>query len=352
MLGNVGDLRPDDHAGLVAEVVEVLVVLIVGKADRVRAKLLDQLHVLVVHLAGDGIAQRLAILMAGNAMQRIVASVEEEALLRVNVKAAHAEALAYLVLHIAVQHEANHAGVEIRVAHAVPEVGVFQRDRGVIALAGQYLAACGVENAELDLAVALGQGLDLDVSVRAVDGRGDLHTAAAQMAERDVVLVDDDQRDVAVDAAVKGEVRLLGVDTVVLAVVDVDSQLVRLVQQRRDVGAEGGVAAVVGHDLVAVQHDFRAGVDALELQPDLLGLGVEGRRGEPCFVGAGAAPIIIAAVLTIDVVPGVRQIDGDGLAVRAGELPVFHQLGRASHCALLCCFLSYLYCSELLNSSQ
>lgn len=74
-------------------------------------------------------------------------------------------------------------------------------------------------------------------------------------------------------------------------------------------------------DLHAVQRNSCAGIDTLELQPDLLGSNIKGGCRELRFIGAGAAPIIIAAVLTIDVVPGVRQIDGDGLAVRAGELP-------------------------------
>ena len=102
MLGNVGDLGPDDHTGLIAEVVEVLVVLVVRQTDRVRAQLLDELHILVVHLARDGIAQTLAVLMAGDAVQRIRAAIEEEAPLGVNRETAHAEALAYLVLYLAV----------------------------------------------------------------------------------------------------------------------------------------------------------------------------------------------------------------------------------------------------------
>ena len=154
------------------------------------------------------------------------------------------------------------------------------------------------------------------------------------------------------EAAVEGEVSLLGVNAVVFAVVDLDGQLIVLAQYGGDIRTEGGVTAVVAGDLHAVQRNSCAGIDTLELQPDLLGSNIKGGCRELRFIGAGTAPIIIAAVLTIDVVAGVRQIDGDGLAVRAGELPVLHQLGRASHCALLCCFLSYLYCSELLNSSQ
>ena len=348
VLGNVGDLSPDDHAGLIAEVVEVLVVLVVRQTDRVRAQLLDELHILVVHLARDGIAQTLAVLMAGDAVQRIRAAIEEEAPLGVNREAAHAEALAYLVLYLAVQHQTHRAGVEIRVADAVPQVRVLQRDRRVQALAGQHLGTGGVVNRELDLAVALHPGLDLDVSVCAVDSGRDLHARAAEVIQRDVVPVDDQQADVAVDAAVEGEVSLLGVDAVIFAVVRLHDQLIAVGQQRRDIRAEGGVAAVVAGDLHPVQRDLGAGIHALKLQPDLLGILVKSGRRKPRLVDAGAAPVVVAAVLAVDVVPCVRQVHGSGLTVRAGELPVLHQLGRASHCALLCCFLLYLYCTELL----
>ena len=52
----------------------------------------DQGHVFVVHLAGDGVAQALAVLMAGNAVQRVRLAVQKEALLGVNLEAAHAKA--------------------------------------------------------------------------------------------------------------------------------------------------------------------------------------------------------------------------------------------------------------------
>ena len=68
----------------------------------------------------------------------------------------------------------------------------------------------------------------------------------------------------------------------------------------------------MAHDLLTVQRDPCAGVDALKLQPDLLRFSViSGGRKLRC-IGAGAAPIIIATVLTVDVVPGMGQIDRDG----------------------------------------
>ena len=94
---------------------------------------------------------------------------------------------------------------------------------------------------------------------------------------------------------------------------------------------EGGVAAVVGADVLAVQQNFGAGIDALELQPDFLRSCVERRSGKGGAVGAGAAPVIVAAVLAVFCVPSVGQLHQSGLAVRPGELPVLHELGDASH---------------------
>ena len=292
-----------------------------------------------MHFPGDGVAQPLAVLMAGNAVQRIGAAIEEEAFLRVHAEAAHAEPLADFVLHFPIQHQTHRAGVEIRVAHAVPQVGMLERHGRVDAPAGQYLCTGSVQNRELDFTLALDPGFDGNVSLAAADGRGNLHTAAAEIIQCNVVLVDHQQRHITVDAAVEGEVGFLGVDAVILAVVHSDNQVVVLCQQRGDVSAEGGVAAVMVNDRLAVQRDIRTGVHALKLQPDLLGGRVKGGCRELRFVGADAAPVIVAAVLTVDVVPCVGQSHGGGFAVGAGELPVFHQLGRASHCALLCCFL-------------
>ena len=56
VLGDIGDLRPDHHAVLVAQVIEILIVLVVCQPDGVCTQLPDQRHILVVHLPGDGVA--------------------------------------------------------------------------------------------------------------------------------------------------------------------------------------------------------------------------------------------------------------------------------------------------------
>ena len=331
VLRDVRDLGPDDHAHLIAEVIEVLVMLVVGQADGVRAQLLDELHVLVVHLSRDGVAQALAVLMAGDTVQRVRAAIEEEALLGVHREAAHAEALADFIDRLAVLHQADDAGVQVGVADAVPQVGMLHRQGGVAAFASQHFPALGVEDGDGDLALTADPGLNADVSVGALHGRGDLHAGAAEVIQRDVILADHQQADRAVDAAIEGEVGFLGVDKVIFAVVGDDGQLVLLFQQSGDVRPEGGEAAVVVGNLGAVQADLGAVAHTLELQPDLLGSGVKSGGREAGFIGAAAAPVVVAAILAVDVVPGMGQVDRDGFAIRAGELPVFHQRGRASH---------------------
>ena len=77
---DIGDLGPDDDAVFVAEVIKLLRVLVVGQAQRVRAKLADDGHIGLVILVRQGVALALEILMAADAAQRIAAAVEEEAL--------------------------------------------------------------------------------------------------------------------------------------------------------------------------------------------------------------------------------------------------------------------------------
>ena len=71
MLGDVGYLRPDDHAVSVTQVVEVLIVLVVGQTDGVGTDLPDQRHVLIVVRPGQGVADALAVLVAGNTVEGI-----------------------------------------------------------------------------------------------------------------------------------------------------------------------------------------------------------------------------------------------------------------------------------------
>ena len=121
------------------------------------------------------------------------------------------------------------------------------------------------------------------------------------------------QRYIAVNAAVEGEIRLLRVDRVIVAVVHRDGQyIVAGAQGVGNVHAEGGVAALVLGQLLSVQADHGGHGHAVKLQH-----GAPARRelrhGQNLGIVAGAAVVIVAAVLPVHGVPGVGQ--GDGLIV-------------------------------------
>ena len=332
MLRDVGDLGPDDHAVLVAQVIEVLRVLVVGQADGVGADLADQVHILLVHLFGQRVADAAAVLMAGHAVQRVLAAVEEEALLGIDAEAAHAEAAADLVHRLAVLDQLQGGGVQVGVLNAVPQVDAGDDQFHVGALAGSDGLAVGVGQGDGDFGVLdVGPALHADLAVLAVHGGGHLEAGAAEVVHIKVILADHHQPGVAVDAAVEGKVGLLGVDAVVAAVVGHDLQGVLVLQQGGDVGAEGGVAAVVVDDLLAVQRNIGRSVDALKLQVDHLGSGVKAGAGKGFGVGAAAAPVVVAAVLAVDVVPGMGHVHGGDGLVRAAETPALVQTDLVAH---------------------
>ena len=177
------------------------------------------------------------------------------------------------------------------------------------------------------------------------------------MTQRNVVFVHHQQAHIPVDAAVEGKVCFLGINAVVDAVVYLHRELVFCLQQLRNLCPEGGVATVMGAELLTVQQYGGAGIDALKLQPDLLLCRVKGRCCKAGAVGAGTPPVIVAAVLTVHGVPGVGQCYGSGHAVRAGELPVLHELCNTTHPIppVFCCapvIFPYIFLSLLFYQSD
>ena len=92
MLGNVGDFRPYHHAALVAQVIEVLIVLIVRQTDGIGPDLTDQIYILFVHFLRQRVAHAFPVLVPGNAAQGIGFAVQIETGLWMIVEIPHAEA--------------------------------------------------------------------------------------------------------------------------------------------------------------------------------------------------------------------------------------------------------------------
>ena len=308
------------------------------EAQRVGADLADEGHVLAVLLLREGIAEGLAVLVAAHAAQRIAAAVEEEAALGVVGEAAHAKARGDLVHHGAGDDELAAGGVEVRVVEAVPAVRVREVDGDVGAGRRAHRGARGVGEGHADH----GGGCvgpvhpGLDANPRVLLAIGDLgrdgDPGTAVVVEREVRGVGHEELHVAVDAAVEGEVGLLGVDAVVLGVVDGDPERVRArLDEVRDVDAEGRVAAVVMAAGDAVDLDVGGGVDALELEVDNLAGRVERGDLERALVDAGPAPVVVAAILTVEVVPRVRDVHRNRGVPGLGEGPALVEVRVRAH---------------------
>ena len=92
MLGNVGDFSPDYKTVFVAEVIEILVMLIVRKTDGGCTYLHDEADVLSMMLGKKCVAEADSVLMTGNTSQGVFLAVEDKASFGVNLEGTAAEA--------------------------------------------------------------------------------------------------------------------------------------------------------------------------------------------------------------------------------------------------------------------
>ena len=312
--GDVGDLCPDDKTLFITQVVEIRCVLIVCQPDGVGAHFQNDGDILLHHFFGQGIAHTLTVLMAGNAAQGIAAAVQDKALLGVKLKFPAAEPGGSF-LAIA---QLGRDDVKEGVVHAIPQMGIVQGEnslcsavfhRGGDALAFQRkgYALCadhGSFHGDLD-------GLGGKVG----DDRGHLQRRCAISGQGKVLCRDDVQGHIPVNAAVEGKVCLLGVHGVVVAVVHGNCQQIFLFEVVGQVHPEGGVAALVLCQLFPVQVDDGGHSCAVQLQNSLAACRDGGLCQGQC-IPAGAAVVIVAAVLTVHRVPCVGQ--GNGLAHNGG----------------------------------
>ena len=147
------------------------------------------------------------------------------------------------------------------------------------------------------------------------DDGGHLQCRCAISGQSKVLCRDDVQGHIPVNAAVEGKIGFLGIHGVVVAVVHGNCQQIFLFEVVGQVYPEGGVAALVLSQLFTVQVDGSGHSCAVQLQNSLAAC----RDGGLCQgqrIPAGAAVVIVAAVLTVHCVPGVGQ--GDGLAHNGG----------------------------------
>ena len=312
--GDVGDLCPDHKTLFIAQVVEILCVLIVRQPDGVGTHFQNDGDVLLHHFVCQGNAGPLAVLMAGNAPQRIAAAIQDKALLRVKLKFPAAEPGRSLLAIV----QLGRNSIQERVVDAVPEVCIVQREnslcgavfhRGGDALAFQRKghALCAHHGGfHGDFGGLSGKVGD--------DGRY-LQSRCAVCGQSEMLCRNDVQSYIAVNAAVEGEVCLLGVHGVVVAVVHADRQQIFLFEMFGQVNPEGRIAALVLGQLFAVQVDYSGHSGTVQLQ-NCFAVCRDGGLCQGQRIPAGAAVVIVAAVLTVHRIPGVGQ--GDGLTHNGG----------------------------------
>ena len=257
MVGDIGDLSPDDHTPLITEVIEVLIVLVVGQPDGGCANLADQVHVLPVVLGKQRVSDLPAVLVPGNAPQGIFLPVENEAPLGINGEGAAAEPGGNLIQNRAILKQLRLAGVQVGILPAVPQVDVFDAEVGVpAALIGSDNLSVGTQQAVADGLTGLVVGHenpDLHTGIRSFHRRGDLNAGAAVIIQIKMGIGNADQVHVPVKSAIEGKVRYLGIHPAIGGVVHQNGQQVVVFQGPGHIHPPGGVAAVMMLQMFSVQ---------------------------------------------------------------------------------------------------
>ena len=260
--------------------------------------------------------------MAGNTVQRIAFAVEEEALVGVDPVAAETEPAADAVQHRAVPEQLGGEGIEVGVLAAMPQMDLVHLQFGLVGGVGGLGShvAVGVADGVPHSGAVGGTGEPALHRDLAADIGGQVQAAAAVIGKFKMGGGHAEDVHIPVEAAVEGEVGRLGINTVVGGVVHRDDQQVFVLQGAGELHPPGGVAAVVVGQLFTVQVDIRRGVGAVDLQEIGLRFGQVGALQRP-HIDSGAAPVVVSAVLAVNVVPAVGQIDqvpvgGEGFGQR------------------------------------
>ena len=344
MLRYVGYLRPDNESLFVAKIVEILIVLIVSETYGGGTDLHYEVDILSVMLGKKRVTDAPSVLVAGYAAQRILLAVQDKSELGINAIGAATEAGAYVVYYSSVLDKLELGGVEIGILPATPEDNVLdiERDPCIGALAGRdhasHLTFYGIADGLSRLHIR-NVCLDLYVSVLSVNLGGDLKTGGTEIVKVEVRLVNAYYVHVTVKSAVEGEVCNLGIYPVVRRVIHRDNDERLAAEALGDIDSEGRIAAVVVSEVLAAYVYVSGGVCASYLEIILLCLG-KVHFIELFCIEAGAAIVVISAVLTVNGIPRMGEIDkipvrgdlgGDSVVLSFRERPFSVEINDISH---------------------
>ena len=319
MLGNVGNFSPDHQTLFIAQIVEILIVLIVCQTDGGAAHLADQLHILLVMGGKQRVADAQTILMTADTAQGVLLTVEDEAVFGIDFVAAAAEAGGHIVDHFAIVQKLCLDGIQVWILAAVPQMGILDAEDNLFGggFPGAQHLAFPVHQGVTDQLPFPGiceEHFHLGFGIPAFHDGGNPDTGSAVVAQIEVGLGDGNDIDIAVQTTVEGEVCHLRIDFVVGGVINGDHQQIFLCQCIGHIHAPGGVTTVVVRHGLAVQVDIGRGVGALNFQKIPVCCG-QICLGNGFGVVCGAAPVVVAAVLPVNGIPAVGNVDS--LPIRA-----------------------------------
>ena len=318
MGGNVRNLRPDYQALLIAQVVEILVVLVMGQTDSGETAFQDHIDIFRMMLRQQGVADTQTVLVTGNTAEGIFFAVEDEATVGIDLIGAAAEtggdSVAVLQLH--------GSGVQVRILPAIPLADVLDGEADLGLSGGGFGHNCAFpvgDDIGQSLAFrVLGPDFDLHAGIVAVNDGGHLDAGSAMVSQIKVGFGNADQIHIPVQAAIEGKVSVLGIDLFVDRVFHSEDHKVAALHHIRHIHTPGGVAAIMVGKVLAIPVKVSGSVGAVDLQEVPLTFGqidlVDGLG-----IIAGATVVVTAAVLTINGVPCMGQVD---------PVPIFRHSGR------------------------
>ena len=125
MLGNIWNFCPYDHSILIAQIIEILVMLIMCQSDTVCPDFPDQLHILIMMFFCDGISQFFPVLMAGNSVKRIGSSIQEKSLFRIKPITSEPDLLFHTICHLAVTEQLCTDRIQVWIQSSVPQMNLW-----------------------------------------------------------------------------------------------------------------------------------------------------------------------------------------------------------------------------------
>ena len=340
MTGNVGDFCPNDETALVAKIIEVLIVLVVSQTNGGSTHFANEVHIFFVVLGEQSVTKAPSILVTGYTAQGVFLTVEDKAVIGINLKGTATKTAAYVIKNVAIFYDFNLAAVEVGILATVPQVNVLQGEVysgfGAFNLCDFvfFLIVNGV-NQLLCRSYVLNEYLNFNVCVLAVNGGGDHKTGAAVVVKVEVRLVNSNEVYVTVDTTVEGEVCHLGVNGFVYGVFNNNSDFGLVCYLFGDVYSPGGVTAIMVREFFAANVNVGRGVSAAQLkvvevccrQISLV---------QSFAVNAIATEVIIAAIHTVSGIPRVGKIyfftlANSNISAVFYKQPILIQVDNVSH---------------------